>query len=146
MKQKVLLTLLVILSLLAMFGMNASAKEVVTPTSQVPTRAQAKPKSKLTFRLQMLANSSTLRAANAVDQARALSVAARGPGSLLRDTQGRLLVYVRLSSLANSELQALKNAGAQIVNVANAYRTVTAWVDPANLNARGGRKFHLNAI
>ncbi len=92
---------------------------------------------KLSARLEMLASSSTLRAANADEQARALSLPPQGPGSLIRDAQGRILVNIRSTDLSANGLQALRDAGANIVNVAEAYQQVTAFVAIADLAAIG---------
>jgi hypothetical protein len=93
----------------------------------------ARPAGKLSFRLQALADSSALQTASAEDRAQALSLAPDGPGSLLTDAAGRLLVYIRLAGLSPDALQAIRLSGADIVNVAEPYGVVTALVRPADL-------------
>lgn len=124
---------LVILVVLDLGVASASAQDNTPPLATPIALAQAKSSSKLSFRLEMLARSSTLRAASRVDQASALSLAPEGAGSLLRDARGRLLVYIRMSDLSAAKLQALRDAGGQIVNIADRYQTVTVLVDAANL-------------
>ncbi len=106
-----------------------------TPAPSAPYPANPKPSGKLSARLEMLAKSPALRSASAEEQARALSLPPSGPGSLMRDAQGRLLVTIRMADLAPTQLQALRDAGAVITNVAEPYRTVTAFVEIADLNA-----------
>ncbi len=124
------LTSLVILDLLAV-GVEAQSK----PSQQVTVvpPAQAKSRSKLSFRLEALARSATLRAASAAEQALALSLPAQGSGSLMRDARGQLLVEIRMTDLSPAQLQALRVAGAQIVHVSERYRVVTALVNAARL-------------
>ncbi len=105
------------------------------PAAGVPYPANSKPTGKLSARLDMLAKSPALRAASAEEQARALSLPPSGSGSLMRDAQGRLLVTIRMADLAPTQLQALRDAGAVITNVAEPYRTVTAFVAPGDLAA-----------
>jgi hypothetical protein len=100
--------------------------------------AQAKSRGKLSFRLDALARSASLRAANASEQARALSLPAHGPGSLMRNSRGQLLVDIRMTDLAPAQLQALRAAGAQIVYVSDRYRVVTALADAADLTRIAG--------
>jgi Subtilase family len=67
-------------------------------------------------------------------QARALSVAAEGPGSLLREGS-RVLVDVRFDRGAAAGVEALRAAGAKVVNVSRRYQTVTVASKPAGLRA-----------
>jgi hypothetical protein len=67
-------------------------------------------------------------------QANLLDVAPSGPGSLVRD-RGRVLVEVRFDGGALARLDALRNAGAQIVAASRRYQSVTASVSPADLRA-----------
>jgi len=67
-----------------------------------------------------------------VRQARALHVAAKGPGSLLWHAD-RVLVYVRFDHGAAAALPALRNAGAAIVDDSRRLQIVTARVAPAGL-------------
>lgn len=74
----------------------------------------------------------TLRTAPQDVQARRLSVAAEGPGSLLREGS-RVLVEVRFDRDIGDGVGALRGAGAEIVHVSDRYRTVTVAVRPADL-------------
>lgn len=96
----------------------------------------AGPRSGLSPRLAELAKPS-LRSAPAAKQAAALSLAPRGPGSLVRDG-GRVLVDVRFDGGAVAGLGDLRAAGAKIVNVSRRYQTVTVAARPADLHAVGG--------
>ena len=108
------------------------------PTPQKTVAAHAKPVSKLSSRLQMLAQSPQLRVANAQTQARALSLPPSGAGSLLKNAQGQLLVYLYTDDLSQANLDAIQNAGATIVHVSAEYHVVTVYVNAANLNALAG--------
>jgi hypothetical protein len=99
---------------------------------------------KLSARLQMLAQSPALGAASADEQARALSLPSQGPGSLTRDAQGRILVSIRSTDLSANGLQTLRDAGAVVVNVAEAYQQVTAFVAAADLGTIGNLPMVLN--
>ena len=57
-----------------------------------------------------------------------------GSGSLLWNEDEQLLVYIRVRSTAPSDLTMLTNIGAVITNVAGSYRTITAYVNPPQLN------------
>ncbi len=70
-------------------------------------------------------------------QARLLSLASRGPGSLLRQGN-RVLVDVRFESGAAAGVADLRAAGAKIVNVSRGYQTVTVAATPAELRALAG--------
>ncbi len=101
-------------------------------SSAASAPAPARPGSaKLTFRLAALA-SSDLRSAPRAEQAAALSLPARGPGSLLR-VNGNPLVQIRTDGTSAATRKALEAAGARIVNVSAKYRTFTAAVPAANL-------------
>lgn len=77
-----------------------------------------------------------LRSASRAAQAGRLSLAATGPGSLLRDGN-RVLVEVRTAEGALATADGLRAAGAEIVHVSPRYATVTAAVRPADLPAVG---------
>jgi hypothetical protein len=77
-----------------------------------------------------------VRSAPPARQAKVLSLAPEGPGSLLR-AGNRVLVDVRFDSGAGASLDALRGAGAEIVNVSPRYQTVTAAATPASLNEIG---------
>ena len=122
-----------------MFLLTLLVKSAVASTSLpdvssgVAMAASSKPVSKLTPRLYALAQSSALRAASVADQAQALSVAPDGPGSLMRDAQGRVLVEVRTADVSDAFQQSLRNAGARIEHVSERYQIIAAWVDTARL-------------
>lgn len=113
---------------------SSMAVSTVSPAGPVITKSVGK----LSFRLAALAHSPQLRASNVDDQARALSLPANGPGSLLKDSQGRLLVDIRTRDLSASNLQSLRDAGAMITHVSDRYNVVTALVDAADLDRLAG--------
>jgi subtilisin family serine protease len=90
----------------------------------------------LSPRLAELAKPS-VRALPDARQARLLSLARRGPGSLLRQGN-RVLVDVRFESGAAAGVAGLRAAGAKIVNVSRRYQTVTVAATPAGLRALAG--------
>jgi len=130
MNRKVWLGLVASVAVLVVLAGSVAAQSSLPPTTTV---AAAKPADKLSFRLAALARSEALRAASAEDQARALSLPAQGAGSLLRNDQGQLLVYVRMADLSGASLQALRDAGAQIIHVSDRYQVVTAFVGASSL-------------
>jgi hypothetical protein len=73
-----------------------------------------------------------LRSAPRAAQAARLSLAASGPGSLLRDGN-RVLAEVRFESGAPLAVEALRAAGAEVVQVGRRYGTVTVAARPADL-------------
>jgi subtilisin family serine protease len=74
-----------------------------------------------------------VRAAPLEKQAAILDVAPSGPGSLVREGN-RVLVDVRFDQGAAAGIDALRDAGARIVNVSTRYQTVTVAVAPASLH------------
>ncbi len=95
--------------------------------------SDVKPSGKLSFRLQALADYPVLSTLSVNDQAAALSIAPEGAGSLVRNGQGKLLVYIRVADISDSGIQELRSAGAEIVHVSEQYMVVTAYIDTANL-------------
>ncbi len=89
--------------------------------------------SDLSSRLAELATPA-LRTAPEAEQAAALSVAAEGPGSLLRDGR-RVLVDVRFGRAAADAADALRMAGGSVVSVNPLHETVTITARPADLRA-----------
>lgn len=87
----------------------------------------------LSPRLAELARPS-IRSAPPERQAKALSLAAEGPGSLLRDGN-RVLVEVRFDHGAAASTDELRAAGAEVVNVSPPYQTVTVAAKPGQLRA-----------
>lgn len=65
-------------------------------------------------------------------QAAQLSVAARGPGSLMREG-GRIVVNVRFESGAIARLDGLRQAGGRVRGASRRYQTATVAVAPADL-------------
>jgi len=86
----------------------------------------------LSSRLADLAKPS-LSSASPAKQAKALSLAAEGPGSLLRDGN-RVLVEVRFEHGAAAGADDLRAAGAQVVNVSPDFQTVTVAARPSELS------------
>jgi hypothetical protein len=78
----------------------------------------------LSSRLAMLSGAD-LRSAPEPAKARALSLLPHGPGSLLRDPAGDLIVNVRVSGDARGRVAGLRDAGASIVAVAPAYHLIS---------------------
>lgn len=70
-------------------------------------------------------------------QAEALSLAAEGPGSLIRQGN-RVVVDVRFDSGAAASLGGLRDAGAQVIQLSRRYQTVTVAVTPSELNQLAG--------
>lgn len=85
----------------------------------------------LSPRLAELAKPS-IRSAPPAVQAEELSLAAEGPGSLLRQGN-RVLVDVRFDQGAGVGVDDLRSAGAKIVNVSRRYQTVTVAAKPSEL-------------
>lgn len=108
---------------------------LVALCAAVPLRASAaaRPGAELSPRLRELSKP-RLRSAPAAQQAKRLSLARRGPGSLLRDG-GRVLVDVRFERRASTGAERLRGAGAEIVHRSPRYRTVTVGARPAELRA-----------
>src|SRR4051794_6316524 len=90
--------------------------------------------SNLSPRLDRLAG--PLRSASDAEQAARLSLAADGPGSLLRDGS-RVLVEVRFEGDGPPPLAALRAAGAEIVQVGRRYGAATVAARPAELAGIG---------
>ena len=133
MNRKQTLGLVFTLLLLTLLVKSAVASTRLPDAPSAVSMAASKPVSKLTPRLYALAQSSALRAASVADQAQALSVAPDGPGSLMRDAQGRVLVEVRTADVSDAFQQSLRDAGARIEHISERYQTIAAWVDTARL-------------
>ena len=76
-----------------------------------------------------------LRSAPEPEQARAVSLLPHGPGSLLRDPAGDLIVNVRVSGDARERVPGLRDAGASIVAVAPGYHLISASAGEGELRA-----------
>ena len=90
----------------------------------------------LSPRLAELAKPS-VRSAAPAQQAKALSLAAEGPGSLLREGN-RVLVEVRFDRGAGAAADDLRATGAKIVSVSSRYQTVTVAAKPSELRELSG--------
>lgn len=99
------------------------------PSSAAASRATGR----LSPRLAELA-SPALSTAAPGRQAKALSLAAEGPASLVRRGR-RVLVYVRFSQGALAARDDLDAVGAQVLDASGRYQTVTAAVMPSQLHA-----------
>jgi hypothetical protein len=93
----------------------------------------AGPSNGLSSRLAELAKPSVRSASDDV-QAKRLGLAPEGPGSLLR-RGNRVLVYVRFDHGAVAGVEALRAAGAEIVDTSRRYQTVTVAAKPDELHA-----------
>jgi Subtilase family len=78
-----------------------------------------------------------VRALPPAEQAKVLSLAPSGPGSLLR-SGNRVLVEVRFDRGAAAGVEDLRQAGAEVVNVSRRYQTVTVAAKPDELSALNG--------
>jgi hypothetical protein len=106
----------------------------LTPASAAAMSGAA-PGSSLSSRLSELA-SPAVRGGSRQEQAARLSLAASGPGSLLRE--GNLvLVDVQLDGGQAATLEFLRQAGAEIVQSSGRYRAVTVAVRPRDLRRLG---------
>jgi hypothetical protein len=92
-----------------------------------------KPDSKLSFRLEALSQTPALNNVSAETQGAVLSLAPSGPGSLVRDDQGRILVEILMADISSEQIQSLQDAGILILHVSDRYNTITALVDPVYL-------------
>lgn len=90
----------------------------------------------LSPRLAELAKPS-VRELSVAKQARAVGLAASGPGSLLR-RGNRILVYVRFDHGAVAALPAIRAAGGEVVDSSRLRQTATVAVRPADLRALAG--------
>lgn len=99
-------------------------------------QAAVRPAGVLSPRLDELAKPA-VRSAPPAEQARKLSLAAEGPGSLLRDGN-RVLVSVRFDGGAAEGVEKLRVAGARVVTVSPGYQTVTVAAKPDELRRLSG--------
>ncbi|HXS46653.1 MAG TPA: hypothetical protein VN756_04250, partial [Solirubrobacterales bacterium] len=90
----------------------------------------------LSPRLAELAKPS-VRSAPTATQARVLSLAPEGPGSLLREGN-RILAEVRFDHGAAAGAGDLRAAGARVIDVSPRYQTVTVAVKPSELRRLSG--------
>ncbi len=114
-----------------------AVSEPISPISPVPQEEDMlidKPTGKLSPRLAALADPSVFQQ-DLEAQAEALGLPVSGTGSLMRNEAGDVLVYIRMADTSSDNQQLLTEAGAEIINVAEDYSTVTAYVNPQNLSA-----------
>lgn len=78
-----------------------------------------------------------VRSASPRAQAKALSLAVNGPGSLVRDGN-RVLAQARFARGAAAITKGLRRAGAAVIGVNSDYRVITLGVKPAELRALNG--------
>ncbi len=100
----------------------------------IPASAAADPGA-LSTRLAELAGAD-LRTASPIDQADAVSLLPSGPGSLTRDG-GRLVVQIRTAAAPAGSLGAIRDAGADVIDIDAELHTVTASVREADLRMVG---------
>ena len=112
---------------------TAATTTETTPTPSAGGQTGTiQPEDKLSARLNILSDPS-VSAQDPAAQAKAVSLPPKGRGSLIRNAQGELLVSIRLSDTSAATIDALRKAGATIVNVYQPYRTATAYVRPDRL-------------
>lgn len=113
-------------------GLFFAVIAIVCWPSSTYAEGPGKKASKLSSRLQILAEPDS-HLGYAMTGVRTLNVAPEGPGSLIRNEFAELLVYVRTSDITPATLDALNDAGATIVHVAEEYQTITAYIAPQDL-------------
>ncbi len=110
-----------------------AAAAAAPPAVAAVTPFAPDPESPLSSRLQQLARDD-LGSAPAPEQAEALGLPARGPGSLLRAGDG-VLVEIRVAGPTRERAARLADTGAEVVNVSPEYRVITATVAERDLRA-----------
>lgn len=120
-------------------GAAPSSASIEAPAATVAAAANAsglldKPHGKLSATLAQLAQPD-VAAQSAQAQAEALALPAEGPGSLMRNEQGQVLVAVRVGEASAATEDALRALGATIVNSAPEFRTITVYISPEQLSA-----------
>ncbi|HEX3735651.1 MAG TPA: S8 family serine peptidase [Solirubrobacterales bacterium] len=108
---------------------------LLAATAPVAGAAMAPGDSDLSPRLAELARPA-VSALPEAEQAERLSLAASGPGSLLR-RGNRVLAEVRFEPGAAVDAAALRQAGAEVIDVSGRYQSVTVAAKPADLTAIG---------
>jgi len=89
-----------------------------------------KPQGNMSLKLETLSEKPDL-----LSSPKTLDAAINMSGSLVLNDRNQILVYIRVAATSQASLQALQTAGASIIHVAEAYRTVTAFVDASKLQA-----------
>lgn len=100
----------------------------------MPAASAAPTSGALSARLKVLSSSKMAKASPAA-QAKAVSLPAKGAGSLLRNSSHNLLAYVHVTSASAATVARLRSAGAGIVDVSADYGVVTVSA-PAGSMAR----------
>jgi hypothetical protein len=114
------------------FG-GSLAMAVLAIAIPASSAAAASGSDELSHRLDALA-SRDLRSAGPVERAHAISLATRGPGSLMTD-RGRPVVDIRVRGDVGDRLAGLREAGAEIIATSPEDRLVSAAIDEADLRA-----------
>ena len=91
---------------------------------------------KLSPRLVLLSEPS-VAASSPAGQARALGLPASGAGSLLREAEGRVVVYARVSGSIEVARGVVAGKGAKVVNASDRYGVLTLAVPPSALQTLG---------
>ena len=115
-------------------GVLSLALSIAVPTA-APAALPQKPgvEGPLSARLAQLA-AKDLRSASNAEQAEALSLPARGAGSLLR-RDGSVVVEVRTTGSTRSRVSGFEDAGAETLHVSPRYETITVAVAERELRA-----------
>ena len=122
--------------LLLIGGCSPSSQPASLPTSMATTTTSQEANfEKLSSRLQMLQRNPALLTGSPEEMGKALSLP---PNSLLKDDLGRILVSIRVKDASDAAVSALKNAGAQIVNISSQYGVVTAYIAVKDLASLAG--------
>lgn len=127
------------ISMALLIGCTSQPGASATPTASIaavvatpPAPTQAAAPGKLSARLIALADP-TVSAQDSAAQARALSLPATGPGSLVRNDKGEVRVVVHMNDVSQSALDGLTATGFSTTNVATAFKTVTGYIRPDHL-------------
>lgn len=128
-----LLTLVALLALNAACAPASSGSEPASSETE-PAPIRGKSGSKLSTRLQRLTEASLLQE-DEETQAQELGLPASGPGSLMRNENGDVLVVIRLADTSEATLAEVETLVASMENVAEEFNTVTAYINPAQLAA-----------
>ncbi len=116
--------------------LSLAALALICAAAAAPAMAAQGGAGDLSARLTELAQPA-VRAAPPARQAKRLSLAAEGPGSLLREGN-RVLVEVRFDHGAAASVDDLRAAGAKVLNVSPRYQTVTVAAKPSELPRLSG--------
>ncbi len=107
------------------------------PAAAGDTIPYFKPKGKLSYRLDLLSQSS-FRSKSSREKARMLGVPDSNtsiPGKIQQTEDGDIIVELYMSEIDSAVLETLTSAGADILHVSKRYATITAAIAPENLKA-----------